>query len=91
MYHGVVTDPYGNLQSVGCLASEGNGKPSLSARTFIIRLAGVEIKALGANIGIIPTDPGKAKVVLRGGTLRYALPMLFVGILAYHNSVCVNS
>lgn len=68
MYHGVVTDPYGNVQMFGYLASEGNGKPSLTARTFIIRLAGVEIKALGANIGIIPTDPGKAKAVLRGRT-----------------------
>lgn len=54
MYHEMFTDPYGNAQTFGCLANEGNGK-SLSAGTLIIRLAKGQMKGLEAKRGNSPT------------------------------------
>lgn len=71
------------------LLSKRQNLKDASAKTFTISLAGVEIKTLEANIKNI--DPRKAKTVLRKVMQRYALPTIFIWILAYHNFVFVNS
>lgn len=84
------TDPYGNAQTFGCLANEGNGK-SLSAGTLIIRLAKGKMKGLEAKRGNSPTLTQERLRQCQGEVRKGEFSNVFIWILAYRNSVCVSS